>query len=239
MTEQRPLAGQAALVTGASKGIGRAVAEALADSGVRVWCMARSEAAIGELAARIGGEALIADIIDDVAVWDALDEMTGTLGRPPDIVINSAGVFGVAASSKETVLAFDEQIAVNLRGTFLVNRALLPDMLERGSGLIVNIGSVAGRKAFRGNASYSASKYGLRGYHEVLLEDVRGTGVRACLLEPAATDTPIWDALDPDQNPSLPDRDQMLSPEDVAEAVLFVATRPTTVTIPVLQIERA
>jgi NADP-dependent 3-hydroxy acid dehydrogenase YdfG len=239
MTEASLLAGQSALVTGASKGIGRVVAESLAASGVRVWCMARSKDLVTELAAEIGGEPLVADVSDDVAVWGAADDMMSSLGGPPDIVVNSAGVFGIATSAKETVQGFDQQIAVNLRGTFLVNRALLPAMLERGSGLVVNVGSVAGRKAYKGNASYSASKFGLRGYHEVLQEEVRGTGVRACLLEPAATDTPIWDALDPDENPRLPNRDQMLRAEDVAEALLFVATRPPSVTIPVLQIERA
>jgi NADP-dependent 3-hydroxy acid dehydrogenase YdfG len=239
MDDVSVLAGRSALVTGASKGIGRVVAERLAEAGVRVWCMARSERAVRELAAQIAGEALIVDITDDVAVWDALDGMTGSLGGPPDIVVNSAGVFGIARSDKETVQAFDERIAVNLRGTFLVNRVLLPGMRERGSGLIVNLGSVAGRKAYKGNAAYSASKYGLRGYHEVLVEELRGTGVRACLLEPASTDTPIWDALDPDSNPRLPQRADMLRPEDVADALMFVATRPATVNIPVLQIEHS
>jgi len=239
MTGERPLAGRTALVTGASRGIGRVVAESLAEAGVRVWCLARSGSAVNELAGRIGGEALVADITDDLAIWGALDDMAATLGGPPDIVVNSAGLFAIATGAKETVQRFDEILDVNLRGTFLVNRALLPSLLERGSGLIVNLGSVAGRKAYKGNAAYSASKFGLRGYHEVLLEELRGSGVRACLLEPAATDTPIWDALDPDGNPRLPNRDQMLRAEDVAEAVLFVATRPGTVTIPVLQIERA
>lgn len=239
MSNAAPLSGRSALVTGASRGIGRVVAERLADAGARVWCLARSRGSIGELAGRIGGEALVADITDDVAVWDAIDDMTGTLGGAPDMVVNSAGVFGISLSWKETVQRFDELIAVNLRGTFLVNKAVLPAMLERGSGLIVNLGSVAGRKAFKGNATYSATKFGLRGYHEVLLEELRGTGVRASLVEPGSTDTPIWDDLDPDENPRLPNRDDMLRAEDVADAVLFVATRPHTVSIPVLQVERA
>jgi NADP-dependent 3-hydroxy acid dehydrogenase YdfG len=116
---------------------------------------------------------------------------------------------------------------------------LLPGMLERGGGSIVNVGSVAGRKALPGNSTYAASKFGLRGYHEVLLEELRGTGVRATLVEPSATDTPLWDALDPDRHPGLPSRDRMLGVGDVAEAVLFVATRPDHVRIPLLQVERA
>jgi len=132
---------------------------------------------------------------------------------------------------------FDRQIAVNLRGTFLVIRALLPDMLARGSGDLVQIGSVAGRKAFPSNGAYAAAKFGLRGMHEVLVEELRGTGVRATLVEPAATDTPIWDPMDPDSAPGLPARTEMLRAEDVAEAVLFAVTRPSHVRVPSLQIE--
>jgi NADP-dependent 3-hydroxy acid dehydrogenase YdfG len=110
-------------------------------------------------------------------------------------------------------------------------------MLERGAGTIVNVGSVAGRKAFPENGAYSASKFGLRGFHEVLTEEVRGTGVRASLVEPAATDTSLWDSLDPDSDPGLPNRSAMLNASDVAEAVLFVATRPEGVSVTSLQVE--
>ena len=239
MTTEPVLAGRSALVTGASRGIGRQVAVRLADAGAHVWCLARTEPAVRSLAAELGGEALVADLSDDAAMWDALDHMVERIGAAPDVVVNAAGVFGLAPAHAETVKAFDETVAVNLRGPFLVNRALLPAMLERGSGLIVNVGSVAGRRALRGNAAYSASKYGLRGYHEVLLEELRGTGVRATLLEPAATDTPVWDPVEAHHPAGVPSRAEMLQPDDVAEAVLFVATRPDTVRIPLLQIEHA
>lgn len=234
-----PLEGRTALVTGASRGIGARVAWRLAEEGARVWALGRSRDALVELAARTGGRALVADLTDEAALWEAMDTLQEEVGGPPDVVVNAAGVFGMAAVASETVRSLDDHLAVNLRGPFLVTRALLPAMLGRGSGLIVNVGSVAGRKAFASNGAYSASKFGLRGFHEVLLEEVRGTGVRATLLEPAATDTPLWDPLDPDGNPGLPNRSAMLSPDDVAEAVLFVATRPSTVRIPLLQIERS
>ncbi|NIP57048.1 MAG: SDR family NAD(P)-dependent oxidoreductase, partial [Gemmatimonadetes bacterium] len=121
----------------------------------------------------------------------------------------------------------------------LLVRAVLPGMLERGSGLIVSVGSVAGRRAFPENGAYSASKFGLRGLHEVLREELRGTGVRGTLLEPGAVDTGIWDPLDPDGRPDLPDRGRMLAPEAVAEAALFAATRPEGVCVPVVQVESA
>jgi NADP-dependent 3-hydroxy acid dehydrogenase YdfG len=127
---------------------------------------------------------------------------------------------------------------VNLRAPFLVIRGLLPSMLARGSGLIINVGSVAGRKAFPGNAAYSASKFGLRGLHGVLVEETRGTGVRATLVEPTATDTALWDSLDPDTNDGLPNRADMLAAEDVANVIAFAATRPDGVVLPVLQVER-
>jgi NADP-dependent 3-hydroxy acid dehydrogenase YdfG len=234
-----PLGGRTALVTGASRGIGARVAERLAGAGARVWLLARSEGALAEVAARTGGTPLVADLTDEVEVWDVLDRLQDELGGPPDLVVCAAGVFGLAPVAEESVKSWDAHLAVNLRGAFLVARALLPAMLVRRGGLIVNVGSVAGRKAFPGNAAYSASKFGLRGFHEVLLEEVRGTGVRATLVEPAATDTPLWDPLDPDSDPGLPDRAAMLSPDDVAEAVLFVATRPESVRIPFLSIERA
>jgi NADP-dependent 3-hydroxy acid dehydrogenase YdfG len=239
MTEAAALSDRTALVTGASRGIGRRVAEMLADAGVRVWCLARTPEDVRAVAAAVGGEGLVVDLTDDAATWDALDGMMDATGGAPDIVVNSAGAFALASCDTESVFAFDRAMAVNLRAPFLVNRVLLPSMLARGSGLIVNVGSVSGRRAFRRNGSYSASKFGLRGYHEVLLQEVRGSGVRATLLEPAATDTPLWDPLDPDADASLPNRRDMLRPADVAEAVLFVATRPDDVRIPFLQIERA
>jgi NADP-dependent 3-hydroxy acid dehydrogenase YdfG len=231
------LRGRTALVAGASRGIGLRVAERLADAGAHVVGLGRSEVPLRALAARTGGGATIVDLADDVAVWDAMDRLVEELGGPPDMVVNAAGVFGLAPLARETVTAFDLELRVNLRAPFLVVRALLPAMLERGSGLIVNVGSVAGRRAFPANGAYSASKFGLRGMHEVLLEELRGTGVRATLIEPAATDTELWDALDPDADPTLPSRADMLRPEDVAEAVVFVATRPAHVRVPLLQIE--
>lgn len=237
-TDYEGLAGRTALVTGATRGIGRAIVRRFAEAGARVVALGRDTGRLRDLSAETGAEPLALDLSDDVAVWDGMDALRDRLSGAPDVVVNAAGVFGLAPLAAESVKVFDAELAVNLRGPFLVVRTLLPSMLERGSGLVVNVGSVAGRKAFPGNGAYSAAKFGLRGLHEVLLEEVRGTGVRATLLEPAATDTELWDPLDPDRDPGLPSRADMLRPEDVADAAYFVATRPATVRIPLLQIER-
>jgi NADP-dependent 3-hydroxy acid dehydrogenase YdfG len=105
-------------------------------------------------------------------------------------------------------------------------RAFLPAMLARGAGHFVSIGSSAGRQGFPHNGAYAASKYGLRGLHAVLDAELRGTGVRATLVEPAATDTPLWDAIDVQAHPGLRPRTAMLRPEAVAGAVVFALTRP-------------
>jgi NADP-dependent 3-hydroxy acid dehydrogenase YdfG len=130
-------------------------------------------------------------------------------------------------------------LATNLRGPFLLIRAFLPPMLARGAGHIVSIGSIAGRRAFPSNGAYSASKFGLRGLHGVLDAELQGTGVRATLIEPAATDTALWAEVDRDAHPELPERSAMLSPEAVADAVLYVLTRPAQTHINYLGVERS
>jgi NAD(P)-dependent dehydrogenase (short-subunit alcohol dehydrogenase family) len=223
-------------VTGASRGIGLAIARALRASGARVAMVARSEGDLRRAAQEVGGEAFPADVTSAPEVERLAARLSAGPGGAPDIVVNSAGSFALAPLVETTPEEFDRQLAVNLRGPFLVTRAFLPSMLARGRGHLVSIGSVAGRTAFAGNGAYGASKFGLRGLHEVLALETRGTGVRATLVEPAATDTPLWDPLDPDSRADLPPRASMLRPEDVARAVHFVLSQPESVEIPLLAI---
>lgn len=238
MNQALEVRGRTALVTGGSKGIGRAVVEELAGAGAAVWALARDPSPVETLATASGGGTIAADLTDDEALWEAMDLLLEELGGAPDIVVACAGDFDLAALAETSVKQFDRMIEVNLRGTFLVYRVLLPELLKRGTGDVVTVGSVASRRAFPANGAYSASKYGQRGLHEVMAEELRGTGVRATLIEPAATDTPLWDPVDPDSDPHLPGRDAMLRPEDVAQAVSFAVTRPAHVRIPLLTIER-
>jgi NAD(P)-dependent dehydrogenase (short-subunit alcohol dehydrogenase family) len=238
MTGQRDLEGRIALVTGASRGIGRATALALAGAGARVGLLARGKADLEALAEEIGGWALPCDVAIPEEVERTVVRLREIAGGDPEIVVSAAGVFSLHPAEGLPALEVRQHLAVNLEGSISVVRSTLPGLRRSGRGTLILIGSVAGRRAFPGNAAYSASKYGLRGFHEVLLEELRGSGVRATLLEPSATDTPLWDPLDPDRDPQLPNRSDMLRPEEVAEAVLFVATRPEGVRIPFLPIER-
>ncbi|HEX5725758.1 MAG TPA: SDR family oxidoreductase [Longimicrobiaceae bacterium] len=233
------LAGKTALVTGASRGIGLAVARALAGAGAWVGMVARSPDALAAAAAGAGGHAIPADVSTPAGVHTVATYVAELLGDAPDLVVSCAGAFTLARLAETDPADFDRQLAANLRGPFLVIRAFLPAMLARGSGLVVNVGSVAGRRAFPENGAYAASKFGLRGMHEVLLEELRGTGVRATLVEPGATDTPLWDPIDLGARPDLPPRAAMLRPEDVARAVLFAAAQPPHVQIPTLAVEAA
>lgn len=232
------LRGASVLVAGGSRGIGRAVVEAVAEVGGAVHVLCRDPSPVEAIAAASGGGVWPTDLTDDLAVWATIDALGERLGGPPTAVVNSAGAFALGPIARTSVADFDRMLDINLRGAFLVVRAVLPGLLERGTGRIVNIGSVAGRRALAGNGAYAASKFGLRGFHEVLVEELRGTGVGATLVEPAATDTPLWDPLDPDHDPALPPRSAMLHPSEVAEAVVFALTRPEQVRIPLLQIER-
>lgn len=232
------LAGCSALVTGATSGIGAACARVLASAGAEVFLVARRRDLLSRIAGEIGGHDLPADLADDGQVAAVSAEVAARLGGSPDILAHAAGVFSLAPLHRTGLEDLDRSLSVNLRSAFLLARAFLPGMLRRNRGHIVLVGSVAGRAAFPDNSAYSASKFGLRGMHEVLREETRGTGVRTSLVEPGACDTPLWDPIDPDSHPGLPPRDGMLEAGQVAEAILFLVTRPATVQIPLLQIER-
>lgn len=228
-----PLDGRVAIVTGGSRGIGRAVVRALAAAGARAIAVSRGTAP-DDLETGERADAVAADISQEYGV-DAVARHLDD--RIPDIVVHSAGAFALAPLAETAIEDFDRMTSVNLRAAFLLMRRFLPPMIERGSGHFVSIGSVAGRLALPGNAGYAASKYGLRGLHAVLELELRGTGVRATLVEPAATSTELWDAVTA-TGYDLPPREAMLDPAEVADAVVYAVTRPAHVSIPNLLIGR-
>jgi len=222
-----PLAGRLALVTGASRGIGAATATALARAGARVLRVARS---LADAPYPGAGHDLPCDLTDPAQV----DRLAGRVGRDfgvPEVVVSSAGGFQLRPLAATSVQEFEAQVALNLRAPFALARALLPMMAQAGRGSFISVGSVADHVAFAGNAAYAASKYGLRGLHETLVAEYQGSGVRLTLVSPGPTDTSLWDPFDPDRREDLPSRASMLRPSDVADAIVFVATRPAPVHI--------
>jgi NADP-dependent 3-hydroxy acid dehydrogenase YdfG len=235
------LDGTTAVVTGASRGIGEAVARSLAAAGARVALVARRREPLERLAAELGGGAFAVscDLRRARPVSDAIRSITATLGGPPRILVNDAGLFRVAPLDEFAAADFEAMISVNLVASFRLIRAFLPAMRAAGSGHIVTIGSVADRSAWPGNAGYAASKYGARAVHEVLRAETRGSGVRATLVSPGATDTALWDELDPASRAKFPSPAEMLRADDVARAVLFAVTQPATVNVDELRLARA
>jgi NADP-dependent 3-hydroxy acid dehydrogenase YdfG len=235
------LAGRTALVTGASRGIGAAVARALAQAGARVALVSRSHAELEALAATLPHAPVV--LVDDLARPAAASAIARAaeeaFGAAPDLLVLAAGTFPLgpieAASDEALVTAF----TLNAMAPMRVLREFLPAMRARGAGHVVLLGSLADRYVFPSNAVYAATKHALRATAEALRAESRGSGVRCTLVSPAATDTPIWDPHDPDAQAHLPNRDEMLRPEDVADAVLWSVTRPAHVDIDELRLSRS
>jgi len=224
------LADQVAIVTGAGRGIGRAVALAFAAEGARVVLASRTRADLAEVAGAIrdgGGTALAlpTDVTQDAAVEALVEEVAAQLGRI-DILVTAAGVaaFGPVAGTKPA--DWDGMLAVNLRGAMVCCRAVLPVMQRQRRGTMVNVGSIAAKRAIPGGAAYAATKAGLAAFSAVLAEEVRADGIRVGVVVPGAVDTPLWDAI-----PGGPDRARMLRPADVARAVVLMTSLPPNATL--------
>ncbi len=225
-----PVAGKLVLVTGASRGIGAATAALLTQAGARVARMSRSQ--MPPLAGAIDTQV---DLADHRTRSAALDQLLAQHGAP-DAIVSNAGAFLLAPLADTSDDLLREQLAINLEAPLAIARTFLPLMQERGSGCHVLVGSVADMVGFPDNAAYAASKFGVRGLHEVLTEEFRGSGVRFALVSPGPTDTAVWDPVNPDEREGFTRRDQMLRPHDVAEAIVWVLTRPPHVQVGVLRL---
>ena len=219
------LEGKTALITGAGRGIGRAIARAFAAEGAAVALVARSRADLASVAAEVreaGGRALAVptDVTQDAAVEALVENVTGELGRL-DILVTSAGAaaFGPVAGSKPA--DWDTMLALNLRAVMVCCHAVLPVMLRQRSGMILNLSSIASKRALPGSAVYTATKSAVEAFSRVLAEELRPHGVRVGVLVPGAVDTPIWDSMG-----AAPPREKMLRAEDVARAAFLMATLP-------------
>ena len=228
------LAGRIAVVTGASRGIGAAAATALRGAGAKVVRVARSIAR----GVHDGVHDMPCDVSDAAAVARMAEEVLEGIGTP-DIVVSSAGIFDRIPFEQADLGELRRHLDVNVVGAFAVARGFLPSMRTRSSGQFITVGSIADHVAFPENTIYSTTKYGLRGLHETLLVEYRGSGVRCTLVSPGPTDTALWDPVDPDNRPGFVPRRAMLRPSDVADAILFVATRAPNVHIDWLRLNPA
>lgn len=231
------LAGKVALITGASRGIGLACARALLDVEMLVVLLARESDALRRAAETLGAKAAFIgiDLAGDLAGVSRL--VRRRLPGAVDVIVNNAAEFFVAAAEETSLEDFERAIRVNLSSHFALVHEFLADMKQRGSGHIVTVGSIADQRGLPGNAAYSASKFGLRGLHEVLREELRGTGVRTTLISPARVDTSIWTS--PGAKNVQVAEAGMIPATAVAEAVRYAVIQPPEVNVDELRLSRS
>jgi len=221
----KSLSDRVAVVTGAGKGIGEAIAVEFARHGAHVVLAARTRSDLERVAERIaseGGSALMVptDVTDVEAVRHLIARAVAERGRL-DILVNNAGSAVFEPVSDSDPERWWRTVETNLKGTYLCTRYTLPAMLRQRSGHIVNILSIASVTPFTASSAYCAAKAGGLMFTRVLASEVRSLGIRVTAVLPGSTRTPFWDSMT-----QTPDQTKMMPPERVAETVLFVVTQP-------------
>jgi len=220
-----------AIVTGGSSGIGLAIGQALARAGSRVALCARSPDRLAAPIAQLQHEGhqvfgQACDVRDRNSVTDFVAAARETFGAI-DVLVNNAGVGYLRPLLELADTEIDEVLAVNVRGMFNLTRAVLPEMLSRGTGHVVNIASLAGKNGFAGGTVYAASKHAVLGFGRSLMMEVRNRGVRVLTICPGSVSTDFFlrAGVDP------PDPERILQPNDVAVAVVAALTLPDRCTV--------
>jgi 3-oxoacyl-[acyl-carrier protein] reductase len=219
----RRLTDKVAIVTGASSGIGKAIALRFGEEGAKVLVAARRRALCEQTAKQIGqrgGEAFViqADISKEQDVERLFETAAQRYGRV-DIAVHNAGIFGGKTIAETTVKAFDEVIAVNLRGTFLCCKAAFHQMKKQGGGTIINMASVAGIQAWSGTGAYSASKHGVMALTKALADEGRSFNIKVSAICPGGVAEDLVDATEEEIL-----RSQKISPFDIAETAVYLST---------------
>jgi len=221
--DSQPLLGQVTLITGASRGIGRAIALRLAEAGATTVLAARSEQALYDIAQIVhtgGGTSLVVptDVTEDQQLT-ALVDRTLALYRRIDILVNNAGG-GTSRTpiTKARLTDWKWTLRVNLWAPMVLSKLVLPGMIERRQGAIINICSLAGITGKAGEAAYAAAKFGVRGFTQSVFDEVHEYGIKVSALCPGYVDTAM---IPPNRRV---DRTKMIRPEDVADAVYSVVT---------------
>ena len=219
------LQGKVALITGASRGVGKETALTLAKAGAKVVLVARTPSDLQEVANQIranNGEALPvpADVTQPDAVAQMVGETLDTFGQI-DILVNNAGVGIFEPVADSNPESWHKVIESNLTGTYLCCKYVLPSMLERKSGQIVNVLSIAAKVPFRASSAYCAAKAGALAFTRVLSEEVRAENIRVTALLPGSIESTFWNGIEPH-----PDFDLMLKPAHVAETIRWLVSQP-------------
>lgn len=219
------LAGQVALITGAGRGMGRGIALTLAQEGVRVAVTGRTKERRDRVAAEIvaaGGEArpFALDVTKDEEVFAAVRQVLSTWGQI-DILVNNAGATLDQSTPvwASTVEDWDSMMRINFRGVFLCCHAVIPHMMERGKGVIINIGSSSGRQADGAYGPYNASKWGVVGYTTSLAHSIRPYGIRVNGINPGWVDTDMARVIEPEGS------DEWSTTEEIGQVALFLAAK--------------
>lgn len=215
------LSGQVALVTGGGRGIGRAIALALAECKASVFLTARTLPEIENVAAEIkktNGKAFFSqcDIADESQINRMFDSVMDKLGKL-DIAINNAAIGRYGPFQNFTTSDLDDLIAVNMRGTFICCREALQRMIPQRSGYIINISSVVGFKGYENQGAYTATKHAVVGMTKTLALEAQKYNIRASVIHPGGVDTHLASEARPDLERSI-----LMQPEDIAQAVLFL-----------------
>ena len=220
-----------ALVTGATEGIGRATAFALGRAGYRVGVCARTASKVAALVEELRGAGLeaagrAADVAEPGDVAAVVEHVTSALGDI-GVLVNNAGVLIARPFAELTLEDWDTTMATNLRGLFLMTRAVLPPMRARGRGDIVNVASLSARTGFAGGAAYAASKHAVLGFGRSLLAELRKEGIRVITICPGSVDT----AMQRHQPMLKADPARILHPDDVAGTILHTLRLPERATV--------
>jgi NAD(P)-dependent dehydrogenase (short-subunit alcohol dehydrogenase family) len=233
VSEPGRVEGKAALVTGASSGLGRATAIALARAGADVALAARSKEELKsaeEEVSEFGRRALTlpVDLASETETAEAVGRSVETFGRI-DILVNAAGTDVPGMVEQLSVEGWDRTLAVNLRAPFLLSKAAFPHMRKAGGGIIVNVSSVAGKKGWANASAYCASKFGLTGLTEALADEGKEHSIRAIVLYPGAMDT-NWGAFSPEERQEGGSKEasptRVLPPERVADLIAWLVASP-------------
>lgn len=215
------LLGKTAVVTGGTRGIGFAIAKALSEAGVKVAICGRSEESARTSAEKLSRDGSVFGLAADVSNWNDVERFFGSVADRfggLDILVNNAGV-GIFRSVPEmSVEGWHRQVDLNLSGVFYCCRCALPLFEKRGGGYIIQISSLAGKNAFAGGAGYNASKFGLNGFSEALMQDVRYRNVRVSYIMPGSVATEFTSGGAKET--------WKIAPEDIADIVLALLRMP-------------